>query len=322
MKIEKVGNKYRVRKQINGIKYTFTFDTKPTQKMLQKAMDDRNVLKKQGNSFKVCCNSYITSKENVLSPSTIRSYRQIANSISPLLLEKDIGEITQFDIQNEINIYSKNHSPKTVRNYHSFISAVIGLFREDMVLNTRLPMNVKRTPYIPTREDVRAILDASYGSNYEVALKLACYGLRRSEICALTPDDIKGNTITINKALVRNSNGDFVIKPTTKTAASTREIYISDELKARIDELGLYKGVPGKINQYLHKQQDKLGIEKFSLHKLRHYFVSILSEQGVDDATIMELGGYETDAVMKSVYRHSMADKTRKNEILNKAHLF
>ena len=35
MKIEKVGNKYRVRKMIDGTKYTFTFDEKPTQRMIQ-----------------------------------------------------------------------------------------------------------------------------------------------------------------------------------------------------------------------------------------------------------------------------------------------
>jgi len=317
----KNGNKYRVRKQINGVKYYFNFDEKPTQKMIQDAMDKRNIMKKQGNSFKVCCDSYVKSKENVLSPSTIKEYKRIINFISDELLRKDIGVISQYDIQKEVNNYSEGRSAKTVRNFHSFISSVLGLFREDLALHTRLPMQVKKTPYIPNESDVKAILDASYGTKYEVPLKFACYGLRRSEICALTEDDIKGNTITINKAKVKKSEDEYVIKNTTKTSSSTREIYISDELVERIKELGLYEGNPNCINQYLTRTQKKLNIPHFSLHKLRHYFVSRLSEAGVDDATIMELGGYETDKVMKSVYRHSLKDEKEKKEILNNINL-
>jgi integrase len=197
----------------------------------------------------------------------------------------------------------------------------LGLFREDLNLRTRLPQRIKKTPYCPTREDVKALLDASYGTDYEIALKLACYGLRRSEICALTPDDIQGNKVIINKGLVKNSDNEFVLKPMPKTSASIREIYISDELRDRIKEVGLYQGYPGCINKYLSRTLKRLGIEHFSLHKLRHYFVSVLSENGVDDATIMSLGGYETDRVMKSVYRHSMADENRKEKILNEAGL-
>ena len=321
MKIEKVGNKYRVRKQINGIKYTFNFDTKPTQKMIQKAMDERNVVQKHGNSFKVCCNSYIESKKNVISPSTIKGYRSISRAISDEFMAKDIGTITPYDVQNEINRYAKDHDAKTVRNYHSFISSVLSLFRDDIVLRTRLPTIQKKKPYIPTREDVRRLLDASVGTQYEIPLKLACYGMRRSEICALTPEDIQGNKVIINKGLVSTTDNEFVVKSMPKTAASTREIYISDELAERIQEVGLYKGHPGCINKWMKRQLKSLGIEYFSLHKLRHYFVSVLSSQNVDEATILELGGYATDRVMKAVYRHSMSDENKKQEILNKAGL-
>ena len=44
-------------------------------------------------------------------------------------------------------------------------------------------------------------------------------------------------------------------------------------------------------------------------NKLRHYFASEMSALGVPEADILRLGGWETDHVMKSVYRHSMIDK-------------
>jgi len=52
-----------------------------------------------------------------------------------------------------------------------------------------------------------------------------------------------------------------------------------------------------------------LGIPDFSIHKLRHYFASEMSFLGVSEADILRMGGWETDHVMKSVYRHSMMEK-------------
>ena len=54
-------------------------------------------------------------------------------------------------------------------------------------------------------------------------------GLRRSEICALTIDDVDGDTVSINKALVLDKDKNWVVK-TTKTTASTRTIVIPSHI--------------------------------------------------------------------------------------------
>ena len=41
----------------------------------------------------------------------------------------------------------------------------------------------------------------------------------------------------------------------------------------------------------------------------RHYFASEMSALGKPEADILRMSGWETDYVMKSVYRHSMIDK-------------
>ena len=161
-------------------------------------MDNRNIIKKQGNTFRACSNAYIDAKQNVLSPTTINGYNGIIRQLSDQLMNKDIGEITQLDVQKEINNYAKNHSPKSTKNLHSFISSVLSLYRNDIHLRTHLPMNIKKTPYIPTREDIKTIMEECYNTKYEIPLKLACLGLRRSEICALTKSDIKGNKVYIS----------------------------------------------------------------------------------------------------------------------------
>lgn len=82
------------------------------------------------------------------------------------------------------------------------------------------------------------------------------------------------------------------------------------EVAEKIKEKGYaYRGHPNSILYFLNGAQDSLGIPRFSIHKLRHYFASQMSALGVPDADIMKLGGWETDYVMKSVYRHSMMDK-------------
>lgn len=75
-----------------------------------------------------------------------------------------------------------------------------------MKIYTTLPKKVKKDPYIPSDDNVRKILDYAKDTEYAFPLFLACYGLRRSEICALTPDDIEEDILHINKALVMDEN--------------------------------------------------------------------------------------------------------------------
>jgi len=313
MKIEKLpSGKYRVRKTYQKKTYTVIFDYKPTQKEVLQALSEElenETLRKEQITFKQAAESYIDLKRNVLSPATIREYKGTISRLSNSLLEKRITDIKALDIQKEVNTLSKDKSPKTVRNYHGFISAVLGTFRPNLILNTTLPQKVKNEPYIPSSDDVKRIIKDSEGSMFEVAILLACYGLRRSEILALTLDDLDGNTLTINKAKVQDLNGDWVIK-TTKTVESTRIVVISPILADKIRKQGfIYQGSPNSITGHLNDVQDRLGIPRFSIHKLRHYFASKMSELGVPEADILKMGGWETDHVMKTVYRHSLQTK-------------
>ena len=316
MKIEKrdSGN-YRIRKMYKGQMYTVTFDHKPTQKeaMLAMAEELQKVqTKHESMDFLAAAEKYIESKQNVLSPSTARLYKVTLNVLSKKFTSLYIHDITMMDIQAEINRLAEGHSPKTVRNYHGFISAVLGAFRPDMKIYTTLPQRVKNEPYIPSDEDVMRILECAKGTEYEIPLILACYGMRRSEICALTPDDLDGNMLHINKAKVFSGTGEWVEKG-TKTTSSTRDIFIPEHVAELIKEKGyVFRGHPNSISDYLGRTEDRLGIPRFTMHKLRHYFASKMSALNVPEADIMRMGGWETDHVIKSVYRHSMMDRDEK----------
>lgn len=324
MKIEKFRKGYRVRKTYKGKTYFILFDHKPTQKeVLEKMSEKLNKITKKGGrlDFETAAFNYIESKSSVLSPSTYREYTNNIKRYSNQFRKLDIYEITLEDIQKEINSLSETRAPKTVRNYNAFISSVIGFYRKGVQFPVTLPQKVKKEPYIPSDNDIKQILSVAKGTRYEIPIRLACYGLRRSEICAITSDDLDGNYLRINKAVVQDKNKKWVTK-TTKTEDSTRIICIDTELADLLrQQTYAYKGYPNSIYDWLDKTEKKLGLQHFGLHKLRHYYASMAHSLGIPDANIMAAGGWKTDNVMKSIYRHAMADKQKESLSLISDHL-
>ena len=308
MKIEKRNGAYRVRKMIDGVTHSLTYDHKPTEREVMCDLVKLSDAIPAKGSFLACANSYIKSKDKVISPSTIKGYTSIINSIPDDFKRMDISKITQIDIQTVINDYSADHSPKTTRNVHGFISAVLRQFRPDMVIYTTLPQKVPNRGYIPTENDILKILEATKDNPfYHIPFQLGIMGLRRSEVCALTLDDVSGNTLTINKALVKNVDNEWVIKH-TKTSAGTRDIYIPDSLVKEIRDYGkIFDGNPTTLLYGLNKLQDKLGIPRFRYHDLRHFFASYAHEKGImSEQTIMETGGWRSAETLRKHYRHGM----------------
>lgn len=323
MKIEKLpSGSYRVRKTHNKKTYTLIFDNKPTQSEVTKAMSNmisKNIVT-DNTTFRACAEKYVENKRNVLSPSSIRDYVTMCDRLSQWFVDMKIGLIEQKHLNQLVNELAANRKPKTVSNMHGFVSAVLGVYRPDLNISTRLPQKVKNEPYIPTDNDVKAVLDKVKDTEFEIPFILACYGMRRSEICALQVEDIEGDIVHINKGLVETENNEWVVK-TTKTTESTRDIVIPMNVAEKIRNQGyVYKGFPGSISNRLSEIEKELGIPHFSLHKLRHYFASKLSSMNVPEADILKLGGWETDHVMKRVYRHSMLEKEteRKRDISSK----
>lgn len=311
MKIEKLpSGSYRLRKTYKGKTYTVTTDYKPTQKEALRLMADeleRIQTRKTRRSFEAAALDYMDIKKNVLSPSTLKGYAQILNQISDHFKAMRLSDIEQDDVQREINAFSPTHSPKTVRNYHGFISAVLALYRPDMVLKTTLPQKIKRDEdYIPTFDDVSRVIEALSGTEYEIAVTLAAFGLRRSEIIALELSDISDGVIHVRKAKVEDTAGDWQIKG-NKAYDSKRDVPVPKEITDKIKAQGyIYKMHPEMILRHLHIAQDELGIPRFKLHALRHFFATELSQAHFSDEDIARLGGWsDVSAIMRKVYRHS-----------------
>lgn len=311
MKPEKLpSGSYRVRKMYKGRTYTLMFDDKPSQReiieRLNEAMDDAPT-----GSFASFAKEYVNTRTSVLSPSSIRTYNRLINNLSDDFKKTKLRDITQAIVQKEINDYAKNHAPKTVRALHGFISAVLGTYKPNMTLRTTLPQKIIKERYLPSEDDIKRILEASKGTGDSIAFQLGVLSLRRSEICALELDDLKENELRIHANMVYDDDNKWVKKECPKTDASNRTIYIPDALVDEIKEKGyFFKYTPPKLNEHLHKYQDKLKIPRFRFHDLRHYFASYASTI-MPEQDAMALGGWKSDFVFKQIYRESMKEKRK-----------
>lgn len=317
MKADKLpsGN-YRLRKRVNGETITIMFDHAPSQNEMIRAVSDyvKTPLTSASLTFYAAALQYINVKKNVLSPRTVKEYKGSVERLSPDFTALKIVSIRQTDIQLEINRLAETLSPKSVKNYHAFIKSVIQMFRPDMVIKTTLPKPVTNEPYIPNDDEVRAFFEyiRAERPKYYVLIVLATYGMRRSEILAITGDDVTGNTLHITKALVQNEDNEWVIKQ-PKTPKSKREITIPQEIADMIKEKNCaFEGYPSDINKVISTACRKLGINHFTLHKLRHYFASKLLSENVDIVTVMALGGWSSPATLQKHYAHAMDEKKEK----------
>ena len=305
---------FRVRKMIDGQTYSLTFDHKPTQKEVADELYRRNANKnaRRDMTFKMAAQEYMAIKKNVLSTTTITNYGSILRNLSYNFITRKIDQITAVDVQREINNYSASHSPKTVKNASGFITVVLSMYAPDLTLKTKLPQNIPHEEYIPSKEDIQKVLEYAKGSDYELILKMACFGFRKGELLAITKDDVIDDFVVIDKSLAVTEDGTYKAK-TTKTESGVRSVKIGKELADEIKKKGcVYDGFPGNVLRYLHKAQDAVGVPRFKLHSFRHYYVSMCHAMGIPDVYIIKSIGHRSDTTLKRVYRHELEEETLK----------
>lgn len=282
------------------------------------AYADMHRVYREAETFGAVAERYINEREAILSPSSIRGYRTILKA-----LESDYGRfcaLSVSDAQPQAVIDSlarKGKSPKTIRNYSGFISAVIN-YAGETAPGVRLPARVRPECYIPDARTMQALLKDLEGHRLEIPVSLAILGLRRGEICGLELADLTGDLLHIHRAKVYASGGEIVTKA-PKTYESDRYIEIPRKLADKIRAQGYITDyTPGALSDAWTAFLKAKGYKHFRLHDCRHFFVSYChTVLGLSDAQIMRLGGWKTSHVMRSVYLQSMEDKKAARTVAN-----
>lgn len=176
---------------------------------------------------------------------------------------------------------------------------------------------------------------------YVIFLTLAHTGMRIGELLALKISDVDFDTkeISITKTYYNmGSIADYeILSP--KTISSKRTIAVDesvlihiknhiqkvrkakmrhrkqwhdkDFLFCHLDRFPGYPYMHRHINKWMERYLQKIGIQRMTVHSLRHTHTSLLAEAGVGLVEIMDRLGHTNDSITRSVYLHVTADKKK-----------
>ena len=253
---------------------------------------------------------YITAKTGVLSPSTIRAYRQMERTKYDTIGHVKVRRLRTEDVQTLISHLSKEVSPKTVHNAHVLLVSAVAMYAPDATFKVTLPKKVNRRRTAPSDDLVAELFKASKGQ-LRKAIALAAFGsLRRGEICALTYADLNGDTISITKDIVHDENNKWVLKDMPKTSDSVRDVRLPEAVIALLGDgeptERIVPVMPSTITHDFLNLRKRLGVN-IRFHDLRHYFASIGAALNIPDTYLSSFGGWrQGSSVLKTVYQNQI----------------
>lgn len=183
------------------------------------------------------------------------------------------------------------------------------------------------------RDELKKLLEVASEDNrfyYVLFHLLAFTGMRQGEARALRWSDIdfKENTISITKTVTMDINGKTIIGNTPKTKSSHRVIKMDSNtaniLKHYRDECRDYYSKRGKLfdfiesfvfadgkgsfisscqlRKYLNRYIKRSGVTPITVHGLRHTYVSLMIEAGIQPIEIAHNVGHGDLKMIMSVY--------------------
>ena len=285
------------------------------------------IMNTENPTFSEAATMYISMRANVLSPRTVAEYRRQLRYLEehfPMFCRMHMSAISTKDVQEIISsltmkqkenlaVQKAGHelsgsvSPKTVINYHGFISSV--LKSQGLTIGAvRLPQRRNVPLNIPENEIVTALLEDIKDTELEIPVLLAAFGpMRRGEICALRMSDINFETGTVHvcRSMVLDNDKQWVEKAPKSTAGErfiTYPKYVTD----KIQERGyVSKSTPDTITKRFTRTLSRHGFEHFRFHDLRHFAASFQIALGIPPEYIMERGGWQTAGTMRR-YIHAL----------------
>lgn len=275
---------------------------------------------------------------------TAYGYRgMIENYLKPQLGEIRLQKLTARDIQQYYTwlMGEKELSPNTVIKHHNLLTNTLNAAERQEYI-TKNPMRAvsppkkrQREAKFYTPEQLGILLDKAVGTRLELPVFICAYlGLRRGELCGLRWSDVNLEHQTITIENTRTQAGKKEIEKGTKTASSTRTLYLPDtlcdmlkaakehqqacraEYKNAYDDndyvVVMEDGRPFRPN-YLSELFGKFladnDLPKIVLHELRHTFASLSNQAGIPAYNIGKALGHSTPATTQKIYTH-LLDQT------------
>lgn len=300
------------------IRKTFTAETKWQALKAAEEYKENHTERPKGMTVGDAIDGYIAAKSNVLSPTSISSYKQIRRMRLQQLMDVPLDKLTTIMVQQAVNADAVHLSAKSIRSAHGLLSSALKMYMPEFVLRTTLPA---RQPHIKQLPRPEQIFEAVRGTDIELPVLLAMWlSLRMSEIRGLQYQDISGNTLAVQRSMV-TADGEHILKDQTKTYNSTRVLrlpkYIMDLIQTSKEgrgELAPDDFIVPLSGQAIYKRfvriMSKQNVQ-MTFHDLRHINASVMLALGVPDKYAMERGGWSTNSTLKAVYQHTFSEERK-----------
>lgn len=301
-------------KDSDGKQHTKRFSAESRQELKDAVADYKAAHKiyRESHVFEDALQRYIDARKPHKSPSTIRGYISMQNTLKASygafysLREDDMRDRDLQAVIDDMRLSGR--SEKTMRNYVGLINAV-RIADGFQPLSPILPAKKVYDSPVPSIGEIRMLLCLMHGTRFEIPVQLSLLGMRRGEVCALAPEDIDRDGVAhIHRSMVHTSDNLWVVNDVPKTSASNRFIQLPAWVAEKIRE--------GKQVTFMNPDMYTLSFMRFlrkykfpqyRLHDMRHFFASYCHSKGVSEADILAAGGWRTGNVMRKVYRHALA---------------
>ncbi|HBM7274098.1 TPA: site-specific integrase [Clostridioides difficile] len=246
-----------------------------------------------------------------------------------------------------VRMKEKGYGFKTISNYKRSLKASFYMAIEDDYVRKN-PFDFQLSEVIDDDSESRQALseeqeeqllsflqhDTVYQKYYDDVLILLKTGLRISELCGLTAQDLdfENHTINIDHQLLRNQEGYYIETP--KTKCGIRKVPMSEEagkafqrvLKRKKTEKGIVidgyrnflflnqKGMPMTACYYtstlrnIVKKYNKCHDEplpKITPHILRHTFCTRLAQKNMNPKNLQYIMGHSSIMITLNLYAHA-----------------
>lgn len=276
-------------------------------------------IKRDAPTLSEAIDRYIDKRRNTLSPSTIEGYRRIQKNRFAGVMKETLSNKT--DWQAVCNAEALLCAPKTLRNAYRLVVSVLAENGIAAPKITLPPLENKTRPWLEP-EQIKPLIAAAVGTSAALPVLLALHSLRRSELLAVTWDDVDldAGTLRVAGAIVMDENREYIEKPTNKTQASARTIPIMiPELRQELEAIPedqrtgrLVTCSPNNVPVLINRACRAAGVPEVGTHGLRHSFASLAYHLQLSELETMELGGWSDAGTMRKIYTHlSAADKAK-----------
>lgn len=308
---------YHTRCMIDGQRISITAETE--KEVIAKYMDMKHGVieteqrkRTKATTLEEALTDYIEERRGFRSPATIYGYESYKRSAFQSMMGVNIHTATDQQWQDAIRKEMRaGKSPKYIKNAWMLMAAAIEAKtgrRPDVFLPEKEP---KEREFLDP-DQIPVFVEAIKGETIEIAALLELSSLRRSEMLALTWDniDLDRDIIYVHGARVQGGEkGALVHKAQNKNDTSRRTVPIIPPLKEALLRQEKREGylvtlTGGWINTRINEICRDNNLPEVGNHGLRHSFASLAYHLGIPEKIAMEIGGWKDHGTMNKIYTH------------------